>query len=76
VSSVLNGRPVTADERHQLGFIPLIQGQTGGIVIDFQRGRFLGLVGFLGMALQAMGSAMGSNWSLDPFGTARAFHND
>src|SRR6516162_6153847 len=36
MGTVLDSRPVAANSRHQLAFITLLEGQTGGIAADFQ----------------------------------------
>jgi hypothetical protein len=50
MGAVLDGGPMSADERQQGGFILLLGRQAGRIATDFQRGRFLGLMVALGIA--------------------------
>jgi hypothetical protein len=42
---------VTANGGRDLSLIAFLEGKTGGITADFQRGRFLGLVVLLRIAL-------------------------
>lgn len=51
VRAVLDGRPMTANERQHRGVILFLEGQAGGVAPYLQGGRFFGLVFVLGIAL-------------------------
>jgi len=51
MGAVFNGRPMAANEAEYGGRVMLLEGQAAGVVADFQRGRFLGLMVILGVAL-------------------------